>query len=155
MSNIFIRPIEPVEIEEYMKCFDNDNFFYCTKRPTTINMGLRKAIVYDSVLLCFNDEVVGLAKICDKEYGLFTEIQLVYFNEELYTNDVGKEITRKFFKYCTNICNYCATVFIEVYQFHELLLNHCDKLGLKKLGVLRKRIFKYNKYHDILIYCLN
>ncbi len=151
-EKIEIRMSTVDEIKEYLWCFEKDTFYYGTKRPDTTKPVERLKALENSMLLLCNGETVGIAKIWEQKRTLYSKVRLAFFDEKLYSNELGRKITSTFLENCNKIYNHNGTVILEIFAFDELMKSHCDSLGLTKVGALRDRIFKFGRYHDVIIY---
>ncbi|KKM08628.1 hypothetical protein SY88_22585 [Clostridiales bacterium PH28_bin88] len=149
---IIIRPVEEHEIRMFTRYFERENFYFATKRPDTINTGMRYELIRGSFIFFDTCEPVGLGKITDKIDGLLTKVELAFFDEAYYSNNKGEVIARAFLDNCVEIYNCSGVIYLMVFEFDALLLSFCEKLGLRKCGVLRSAVYKFGKYHDLEVF---
>ena len=71
-------------------------------------------------------------------------------DKEFHGKGYGTDAMRTLVKFIFNEMN-IRKVKLEVYAFNERALRSYEKCGFKKEGSLREEIFRFGKFHDIII----
>lgn len=136
--------------------FDDNGFYFFTKRPESLSPGIIESILNSSmVMVNEKDKPLGLIKM-DTEHFCNThsmEIEFRFCSEDFYTDILGLKIFWSFiYDQFYNISKLLNMIYIRVYSFDKLNIDFLEKLGIERKAELKEHIFKYDQYHDLFIY---
>ncbi|MBN2534653.1 MAG: hypothetical protein JXB88_17345 [Spirochaetales bacterium] len=159
-ANFFsMQRFRAIHEEEYRICeqwFYNDSFYFFTKRPCSLIPGNIKNILASScVFVDEKNKPVGIIKH-DTEFFIDRYLILLEFrfnDNSHYENGISEKY---FFGYIYynffELNKYLKRIMIRVYSFDSLTKDFLNKFDIKIEACLKKHVFKYNTFQDVLIY---
>lgn len=150
-EKIEIYTLDDDDIEQSILFFDQDEFYFGTKRPDTTNRAIRRKNLTNSIGLAYNGKLMGFAKVVADKKNLYSIIQVAFTEKEYYHSATAAVLLKKFMDQ-VKIQNHYGKILIEAYQFHQDLIDLCEKVGFQRKGALRNKIYKYGKYFDSYLY---
>lgn len=144
--------IDKTSLPQVVELFDQEKFFFKTKRPEFINESLVAKLVYDSNEMTYgiyyNGLLEGVAAF-DKDCIDFESVYLFVRCKDMSllinnTEDFMSKIT-------SALSGYKYIKFL-VYAFDEQGNELCKQLSCEIEAVFKQHIFKFNNYNDVYIY---
>ncbi|NBI06436.1 hypothetical protein [Senegalia massiliensis] len=144
---IELKKMEDIFLKEVFTLFQNENFYFDTKRPNSLSEGNIKSILHqfkDIRTIFYGTELIGLVAFKEKFDNRFMTISISDINV-IYNN------CKKFKSIILEYVNKYKVSFVRMYSFDKEGLLIADILNFKTELILKEHIYKQNKYHDLLI----
>lgn len=162
-EKIYLRGIEIEDIDEYYEKLKNSSFkseFLTGSKIIHIRaalLGYLNHIVSDSKRLDFfiickdNDEIIGDVSINSINWTNSTaNTRISIFDKENFNKGYGSEAMTLALNYGFGMHN-LNRIELDVYSFNERAINVYEKIGFKKEGILREKLYYNHKYYDAVV----
>lgn len=142
-------------LNQMIEFFDDKNFFFKTKRPESLSEAKIKELVFES------SDLTYLIFIDNRFEGIFSieedtiQPSSILFNLRFKNMRLAIDHIDTIFSYLCSFVDEKKMIKFRVYDFDEEGKEICKLLSFNLEAILRSHIFKFNKYHNLLIYSKN
>ncbi|NFF81596.1 hypothetical protein FC764_10160 [Clostridium botulinum] len=150
--NIKLKKIKDDNFSCIPKLFEDNNFYFKTKRPESLYEGNIKNLLLEcknkSFSIFVEDDLEGLFS-AEKD---LIEDNAVFINVRLKNMDLLLYNLELFFSEFKKILVDYHIIKMKVYDFDKIGKKVAEEMSFNIEAILREHIYKNNAYHDLIIY---
>lgn len=147
-----LKKADTCSLEYIHELFENNEFYFGTKRPETLTEGHIRRIVLDfyetTYSIFYKKKLEGLIGLKKDDFNMESlNINIRCRDMNLILNNLGQ--LNDWLINLQKGYKYLKTFVFDFDNYGKILYNN---LSFQKEAILKEHTFKFNKYHDVIIF---